>query len=686
MVPKLNSRTLKLVGSFLLLGICQLEANGQSVATADTRRLVENAKSPTAKIADVAWIAGSWIGQAMGGQFEETWNPPTGDSMLGMFKLVVDGKTEFSEHMAIVQTGDSLVLKVKHFDADFVGWEEKDKSVEFPLVEFSDHAVYFEGFTFRKTGDSSMSIFVVIGQEEGGQSTEVEFAAKRAKAPVTGTLESQDQQQAWIEEIDAYARKVARDWDVPGLAIAVVKDDQVVFAKGYGVRELGKTDVVDADTLFAIASNSKAFTAAALGILIDDGKLSWNDPVIKYLPQFQMPDPWITREMTVVDLLCHRSGMDTFSGDLLWYDTNYTADEIIRRIRFLSPVSSFRSRFGYQNLMYITAGKVIEQVSGMNWGEFVKSRILEPSGMDRTTTSITDMTNNFALPHNRSGQNDELRPLPLGNVDNCWGACGLNASVKDLARWMRLQLAGGKIDGNQIISNNRLFEMWQPGTPVPLSPAAVESEPTRNFQSYGLGYFLNDLHGRKVVSHSGGLDGMISQLALVPSENLGVTVLTNSESGASKFIRDRVLECFLGVQNRIDQSAKAVSRLAETDQSDAKKRDEKDAARVKNAPTTIGLADFAGRFRSKLYGDVTIQLEGDHLVLRMQPAANFVADLEHWHYNTFQIHWRDTVKYDFPRGFVNFTLDAAGKPRQLVFDQPNNDFWFYELELFRVDE
>jgi len=215
-----------------------------------------------------------------------------------------------------------------------------------------------------------------------------------------------------IKEIDAYANTVLQTWHGPGMAIAIVKDDKVVFQKGYGVRELGKPDPVDENTLFAIASNTKAFTTASLAILVDEGKLSWNDRVTKYLPDFQMYDPWVTSQLTMRDIVSHRSGLDTFSGDLLWYDTTYPTDEIIRRIRYLKPVSDFRTRYGYQNLMFITAGRVVEKVSGMKWPDFVRTRILDPLGMNRTTTSVRDMKDNFALPHNESG--GKLRALPLG--------------------------------------------------------------------------------------------------------------------------------------------------------------------------------------------------------------------------------------------------------------------------------
>lgn len=226
-----------------------------------------------------------------------------------------------------------------------------------------------------------------------------------------------------LQEINTYAAAVAADWpNGAGMAIGVVKDDKLVFAKGYGVREVGKPEKVDPDTLFAIASNSKAFTAACLAILVDEKKLAWDDKVIKYLPDFQMYDPWVTSEITIRDLVSHRVGLDTFSGDLLWYENTNSEDEILSRLHYLKPVSSFRTRFGYQNLMFIAAGRVLEKVSGMKWAEFVKARILTPLGMNRTATSIRELPDNAAFPHNESG--GKLRVLPRGNVDGAAAAAG----------------------------------------------------------------------------------------------------------------------------------------------------------------------------------------------------------------------------------------------------------------------
>jgi CubicO group peptidase (beta-lactamase class C family) len=484
-----------------------------------------------------------------------------------------------------------------------------------------------------------------------------------------------------LAEIDAYAEKVRVDWNVPGFAIAIVKDDKVVFAKGYGVRELGKPEKVDENTLFAIASNTKAFTTAALSILIDEKKLNWDDKVSKYLPEFQMYDPYVTREMTVRDLVTHRSGLDTFSGDLLWYETTYTTDEILRRVRFLKPVSSFRSQFGYQNLMFTAAGKIVERVSGKPWSEFVREKILKPLGMNRTTTSIKDLKSNYATPHNESG--GKLRPLHHGNVDAAMPAAGLNSSVKELANWIRTQLARGKFGDKQIFSRERSAEMWSANTVLGVNPFPAKEAPTKLFSAVGMGWFLNDYRGRKMVSHTGGLDGMLSQTTLLPEENLGMVVLTNAETSAYSTMSNKIMDVFLEVEPKRDWSAERLERAKQNKERDAADDKKIVDARVPNTKPSLALANYAGTYGGEMYGDATVSVEDGRLVLRLLPAPNFVADLEHWHYDTFLIHWRPSVAYNFPRGFVTFTIDKMGKADELKIDQPNNDFWFYELDFKR---
>ena len=479
-----------------------------------------------------------------------------------------------------------------------------------------------------------------------------------------------------LKEIDAYARAVMTDWNGPGMAIAIVKDGKAVFQKGYGVRQLGKPDAVDADTDFAIASNSKAFTAAALATLVDEKKLNWDDKVTKYLPDFQMYDPWVTSELTIRDLVSHRVGLDTFSGDLLWYETTYPEDEVLRRVRYLKPVSSFRTRYGYQNLMFIAAGRVVEKVSGKSWCEYVTEKILSPLGMTHTTCSIKSLPENAAWPHNESG--GTLRVLHRGNVDGAMPAAGLNSSVSDLSKWIRTQLGRGKFEGKQIFSEQQSWQMWQPNIMLPISEAAAKDNPTRHFNAYGMGWFMYDYYGRKIMNHSGGLDGFLSYTVLIPEENAGFVVLTNNESPSFLIMMNKIRDVLVNAPKR-DWNAEAKMRVAAMKGDAAEEAKKVDAARVPNTKPSLPLSGYAGTYNDRMYGDVTVSEENGHLVMRFGPAPNFVADLDHWHYDTFQIKWRPSVAYNFPRGFVTFTIDKNGKTDEIKIDQPNNDFWFYEL-------
>ena len=486
-----------------------------------------------------------------------------------------------------------------------------------------------------------------------------------------------------LKAIDEYANTVTQTWagkSGAGMAIAVIKDDKVVSAKGYGIRELGKPDKVDENTVFAIASNSKAFTVASLAILVDEKKLSWNDKVSKYLPDFQMYDPWVTSELTIRDLVTHRVGLDTFSGDLLWYETNYLPDEILRRVRFLKPASSFRTQFGYSNLMFIAAGKVVEKVSGKSWCSFVTERILTPLGMSRTVCSINNLPDNAAWPHNESG--GTLRKLNRGNVDGAYAAAALNSSVTDLSKWVRTQLAGGKFEGKQIFSEAQAWGMHQPYLAQQISLGASRDNPTRHFSAVASGWFVYDYYGKKVINHSGGLDGMLSYTVLIPEEKAGFVVLTNSESPTFLIMMNKIRDILVGAPKR-DWNAEAITQVAAIKKESTDQDAKSDAARVPNTKPSLALAAYAGKYSDKLYGDVTIAEENEKLVMRFVQSPNFVADLEHWHYDTWRIKWRPSVSYNFPRGFVTFGIDKDGKTDRLTVDQPNNDFWFYELDLKR---
>ncbi|HXG65927.1 MAG TPA: serine hydrolase [Blastocatellia bacterium] len=464
-------------------------------------------------------------------------------------------------------------------------------------------------------------------------------------------------QESILNGFNDYVNKALREWEVPGVAIAIVKNDQVVFAKGYGVRKLGDPTPVNEKTIFAIGSASKAFTAAAVAMLVDEGKIKWDDPATQYLPGFQLFDPYVTRELTVRDLLCHRSGLER--GDLLWYGSPYDRGEILRRVRYLKPTWSLRSTFGYQNIMYLAAGQIVEKVSGKSWDDFTKERIFAPLGMAVSSTSIKPLAgmDNVAAPHGKV--DEKVQPIPWRNIDNIAPAGSINSNVVEVAQWVRLQLGEGAYQGTRLISSGAVKEMHASQTVIRYEPPWSLLMPEAHFLNYGLGWFLHDYRGRKVVQHGGNIDGMSALVAMIPEEKLGVVVLTNLNGNLlTEALAYRVFDAYLGATPR-DWSAeflKSFKALEEQGKAAQKKAEE---ARVKGTKPSLALDKYAGAYKDDMYGEVKVTEENGKLALR---TAAFAGDLEHWHYDTFQVTWKDRT---LGKGLVTFTLNSEGKVDEL---------------------
>jgi CubicO group peptidase (beta-lactamase class C family) len=484
-----------------------------------------------------------------------------------------------------------------------------------------------------------------------------------------------------LRALDEYIERSRLEWGVPGLAIAIVKDGRLEMAKGFGVREVGTTGRVDEHTLFAVASNTKAFAAAALAVLVDEGRVHWDDRVRSHLPYFELYDPYVTSEMRLRDLLSHRSGLGTFSGDLVWYGTGYDAAEVVRRARYLSPAGPFRAHYGYSNIMFVAAGEVVPAVTGMTWSAFVRERFLDPLGMSRTVLSVRDLAgmDNVATPHGvRDGA---VTTYPWYAWDAMTAAGGMISSVSDMARWLRLQLGRGTADGRRYYSEAASREMWHAHTPIPIGGASAARFPTTHFRAYGLGWSLLDYHGRKMVTHSGGYDGMFSRVALVPEIGLGIVVLTNSMTDIASAITYRVVDGFLGAAPR-DWSRELLELDGESRQRWAERQAAVPVVRTAAARSPLPLGTYAGTFAGPFYGAADVTLEGGALVLRLLPNPDLVADLRHLHGDTFVLTWRKAFPW-FDRGRAHFTADSEGRITRLRLEVPNDDFWFEELDLVR---
>jgi len=484
-----------------------------------------------------------------------------------------------------------------------------------------------------------------------------------------------------LGSLDAYFADAREAWQVPGFAVAIVKDDAVVFAKGYGVREVGKREPVDEHTLFAIASNSKAFTAAALARLVDEGTIAWTDRVIDYLPYFQLYSPFVTREMRIDDLLSHRSGLGTFSGDLVWYGTSYSREEVIRRIRYLEPAGQFRADYGYSNVMFLTAGQIFPAVTGTSWDEYVEREFFDPLGMERTVTSIDSLPNraNVATPHGeRDGQ---IQTFPWYSWDNISPAGGIISSASEMAKWIRLQLHRGTWDGRTYFSENQSRTMWTPHIAFRVSADYEQQYPTVHFRGYGLGWSLMDYRGRLIANHGGAADGMYSRVVLVPEENLGMVILTNAMTSIQTALSYRILDAYLGGEER-DWSAEFLEEHKRGKERWAERWEQWERDRVPNTTPSRALDAYTGTYGGALYGDATVTLENGALVLRLLPNPDLVADLSHSHHDTFLIEWRHEFPW-FDRGWAQFVLDWSGSVVEMKLDVPNEDFWFHELEFRR---
>ena len=485
-------------------------------------------------------------------------------------------------------------------------------------------------------------------------------------------------------EIDRLVARSMAAFSVPGVAVGIVKDGKLVFAKGYGVRELGHPERVNADTRFAIGSNTKAFTTAALAILVDEGKLHWDDRVIDYLPDFRMADPYVTREFTVRDLLTHRSGLGLGAGDLLFVtNTDFTRQDVVRALRHLKPVTSFRSQFAYDNLLYVVAGEVVAVASGKSWEDFVSTRVLAPLGMSDCAVSVDRLRakTNIAAPHSLvEGKLTTVAPLGLALVAP---AGAIQCSINGMAKWVSAQLARGKTaDGSTLFSAAQSEEMWTPQTI--LAPRGKEAELTRtHFMAYGLGWGLQDFDGYKRVFHNGGVPGMVTHVSLIPELNLGVVVLTNQQEDlALSAISLQILEAYAG--------AAAHDWVALMSAAKAKRADDIGKADQAIAPSpavaSIDLGAYAGKFADPWRGGADITRDGKGLRLTFSHTKDLSGALVPLTPTVFVVHWDDRslnadaylrFKTELDGKVVGFTMQAVSAATDFSFD-------FQDLEFSRL--
>ena len=490
-------------------------------------------------------------------------------------------------------------------------------------------------------------------------------------------------------QIDSIVKVAMDSMQHAGLAVAVVLDGEIVHSKGYGMASIVTGDKVDLHTRFSIASNSKAFTSTALAILVDEGKIDWNDKVVDHIPEFKMYDPWVTANFTIIDLLTHRSGLDLGAGDLMWIPdgNNFTVADVISSFQYQTPVSDFRTKYDYDNLLYLVAGEIVARKSGMTWSEFIEEKIMDPLQMNESAGTLQRLTskNNIAKPH--SYVDNEFVQVDEFDATQAAAAAGIYASVNDLSKWMIMQLNNGAMnDSTQLISEKNHKKMWQPYTNRGF--AAVGNPPyNTHFYSYGLGWGISDIAGYVKLSHTGGMPGMLSQTILIQELNLGVVVLTNADPGGYSFlsIPNLIVDSYIGVDsvdwigrmktainNREENGDSIVNMVWET---------------VKKAKTKhLNIDDFVGTYRDDWFGEIEIWEKDKELWIKSIRSPKLVGKMSYYKANTFAIRWdyRD-MECD---AFASFTLDKEGKAISFTMEgiSPNIDFSFdfQHLNLVRI--
>jgi CubicO group peptidase (beta-lactamase class C family) len=464
------------------------------------------------------------------------------------------------------------------------------------------------------------------------------------------------------EEVDNVVNRTLTAFNVPGIAVAIVKDGKVVLSKGYGVKSILTKEKVDENSLFGIASNSKAFTSAALAMLVDEGKLGWDDKVITYLPNFKMYNEYVTNNFTIRDLLTHRSGLGLGAGDLMiWPDgSNFTAQDIIQNLQYLKPVSAFRTQYDYDNLLYIVAGEVVHKVSGISWCDFIETRIMKPLDMKNSAGSFLRLkdTSNVIVPH--VPIDGKLKVISRYKNQLFDGAAGIYSSVNDMSKWMITQLNDGRYgaDNQQLFSKKQHDEMWTPQTIIPI---ATKPPYNSHFSAYGLGWFLSDVKGYKQVTHTGGLEGIVTQVTLFPELNLGIVVLTNQQSGAAfSAITNTIKDSYLGIKSE-DYVTIYSNRVKAHEESADKVTDEVWAlvAKNKNDNIKIDFKNYTGTYKDNWLGEIVISETKGKLFFASKRSPQLSGELFLYKNKNLVVKWNNA--YFHADAHLTFEFDATGK-------------------------
>lgn len=481
-----------------------------------------------------------------------------------------------------------------------------------------------------------------------------------------------------VKQFDKATQKVFDNFSPSGLSVAIVKDGTIIYEKVFGYKNVPEMDFMDNSAIFNIASCSKAFTAACIGKLVQEGLISWDDKVIDYIPEFKLADECITNQMNIQDLLSHHSGLKTFEGDLLWYNTNYTDEEIIKRMQYLPVTKKFRSDYGYQNNMFMLAGEIIERITGISWEKFVTQNFFSTLEMydTRSSNDSFEGNENIALPH----FNDSL--IEVFDFEGSKPAASIWSNPRDLAKWVSIFMNNGKYKNIEILSPEIINKLTSPQTILRVSEESLSFG--THFRTYALGWFTYDYQGVKILEHDGSMPGYISKVAMIPEKNIGIIILNN---GFDMFCNDALMLAITDIvlektgNNWIEYYQ---TQKRESDQYTEEQTKERLSKRELNTQPSLDINKFAGNYSDIMYGNAVVEMENNSLKITLLPAAKvFNSTMEHWQHNSFRVDFKDPY---LPFGIINFKVDESLKRvTGFTIDLPSSDFNFANLDFKKVD-
>ena len=481
-------------------------------------------------------------------------------------------------------------------------------------------------------------------------------------------------QKIQLDSLESFINQLMEDFEVTGLSIGIVKNDSIIYSKGFGTRKINENLPVNENTIFGIGSISKSFAALTLGILVDEGKIKWDDRVRDYLPYFELYDPYVTEDFTIRDLLTHRSGLKEISGGTLWYHSELSRNDIIKRLKYLEPISGFREKPAYQNVMYLVAGEIVSAVTGTSWDDFLKKRVFNKLGMKNSTSisSVRESNKNLAFPHVR---NENFKKVLVNQEkgDNLAAAGFIYSSANEMISYMRLLLNDGVFERDTLISKKTIEEIFKPQIIYPIEGSPFGNE----FTSYGFGWWVTPKNNSKLIEHNGGIDGMHAKLFMLKDLNIGVIILTNISQEPAAFLlkaklleqifEDKSLDFYETVKGYRDRRVSQAPKIK---------------TRIKNTTPSVDLNNFTGIYTDKMYGNISIKLlNKEELEISFSHSSIFKGRLKHWHFDTFQIDWYDIR---VPSGYLTFNFNSNRDVLGITFDQESLlDVDFSEINVLK---